>query len=74
MYATSIVQAPSLTLASGITISDIKMALEIIALVRDTENSSLFPFKPRLLLFRWNRQTERSHLRSGAAVCEWSSM
>ena len=51
MHATSIVQAPSLNLASGIAISDIKMALEIIALVRDTENSLLFNHSSRVYYF-----------------------
>jgi len=35
MHTTSIVQAPSLTLASGITIPDSKMAREVTELVRD---------------------------------------
>ena len=51
MHATSIVQAPSLNLASGIAISDIKMALEIIALVRDTENSLLFNHSSRVYYY-----------------------
>ena len=56
MHTTSIVQASSLTLASGITIPDSKMAREVTELVRDTENSLLFHhFEPRLLLFRCNR-------------------
>jgi hypothetical protein len=41
MHTKSIVQAPSLTLASGITIPDSKMAREVTELVRDTENSLL---------------------------------
>src|SRR5437773_2039413 len=60
----------TLTLASGVTIPDSKVAREVTELVRDTENSLLFKFKPRLLLCRCNRQTERSHLRAGAAVYE----
>ena len=71
MHNTSIVQAPSLTLASGVTIPDSKMAREVTELVRDTENSLLFNHSSRVYYFcRCNRQTERSHLRSGAAVCE----
>jgi hypothetical protein len=46
MYAKSIVQAPSLTLASGVTIPDSKMAREVTELVRDTENSLLFSGTP----------------------------
>ena len=42
MHTTSIVQASSLTLASGITIPDSKMAREVTELVRDTENLLLF--------------------------------
>jgi hypothetical protein len=42
MHTTSIVQAASLTLASGVTIPDSKMAREVTELVRDTENTLLF--------------------------------
>ena len=48
MHTTSIVQAPSLTLASGITIPDSKMAREVTELVRDTENSLLFNHSSRV--------------------------
>jgi len=51
MHATSIVQAPSLTLASGITIPDSKMAREVTELVRDTENSLLFNHSSRVYYF-----------------------
>ena len=51
MHTTSIVQAPSLTLASGITIPDSKMAREITELVRDTENSLLFNHSSRVYYF-----------------------
>ena len=65
MTTTSIVQTPSLTLASGVTIPDSKMAREITELVRDTENSLLFNHSSRVyLLLRCSRQTERPHLRS----------
>jgi hypothetical protein len=60
MHTMSIVQAPSLSLASGITIPDSKMAREITELIRDTrELVAVQPFKPRLLLFLCNRQTEK---------------
>ena len=51
MHTSSIVQAPSLTLASGITIPDSKMAREITELVRDTENSLLFNHSSRVYYF-----------------------
>ena len=51
MHTTSIVQAPSLTLASGITIPDSKMAREITELLRDTENSLLFNHSSRVYYF-----------------------
>jgi hypothetical protein len=51
MHTTSIAQAPSLTLASGITIPDSKMAREITELVRDTENSLLFNHSSRVYYF-----------------------
>ena len=51
MHTKSIVQAPSLTLASGITIPDSKMAREVTELVRDTENSLLFNHSSRVYYF-----------------------
>jgi len=51
MHATSIVQVPSLTLASGVTIPDSKMAHEVTELVRDTENSLLFNHSSRVYYF-----------------------
>jgi hypothetical protein len=51
MHTTSVVQAPSLTLGSGITIPDSKMAREITELVRDTENSLLFNHSSRVYYF-----------------------
>ena len=65
MNKTSVVQAPSLTLASGVTIPDSKMAREVTELVRDTETALLFNHSSRVYyFFRSNRQTERSHVRS----------
>jgi hypothetical protein len=51
MHSTTIVQAPSLILESGITIPDSKMAREVTALVRDTENSLLFNHSSRVYYF-----------------------
>jgi hypothetical protein len=51
MHTTSIVQGPSLTLASGVTIPDSKMAREVTELVRDTENSLLFNHSIRVYYF-----------------------
>jgi hypothetical protein len=51
MHTTSIVQAPSLTLTSGVTIPDCKMAREVTELVRDTENSLLFNHSSRVYYF-----------------------
>jgi HD superfamily phosphodiesterase len=51
MNTTSIVQAPSLALASGVTIPDSKMAREVTELVRDTENSLLFNHSSRVYYF-----------------------
>jgi len=51
MQSTSIVQAPSLTLASGVTIPDSKMAREVTELVRDTENLLLFNHSSRVYYF-----------------------
>ena len=51
MHPTSIVHSPSLTLASGITIPDSKMAREVTELVRDTENSLLFNHSSRVYYF-----------------------
>ena len=71
MHTTSIVQAPSLTLSSGITIPDSKMAREVTELVRDTETLLLFNHSSRVYYFSAaTGKTERSQLRSGAAVCE----
>jgi HD domain len=51
MRTTSTVQARSLTLASGVTIPDSKMAREVTELVRDTENSLLFNHSSRVYYF-----------------------
>ena len=51
MHTSPIVQAPSLTLASGVTIPDSKMAREVTELVRDTENSLLFNHSSRVYYF-----------------------
>ena len=51
MQKTSVVQAPSLTLASGVTVPDSKMAREATELVRDTENSLLFNHSSRVYYF-----------------------
>src|ERR1700680_2601733 len=51
MQTKLIVQAPSLTLASGITIPDSKLAREATELVRDTENSLLFNHPSRVYYF-----------------------
>src|SRR5438067_12091936 len=51
MSARSIVQAPSLALASGVTIPDSKVAREVTELVRDTENSLLFNHSSRVYYF-----------------------
>ncbi len=51
MHTKSIVQVPSLTLASGITIPDSKLAREVTELVRDTENSLLFNHSSRVYYF-----------------------
>ena len=51
MHTTSIVQAPSLALSSGITIPDSKMAREVTELVRDTESSLLFNHSSRVYYF-----------------------
>src|SRR5260370_37746758 len=47
MHKTSIVQPPSLTLASELTIPDSKMARAVTQLVRDTENTLLFNHSSR---------------------------
>src|SRR5439155_18929695 len=47
MHTTSIVQAPSLTLPSGVTIPDSTMPREVTELLRDTENSLLFNHSSR---------------------------
>ena len=51
MHSMSIVPAPSLTLASGVTIPDSQMAREVTELVRDTENSLLFNHSSRVYYF-----------------------
>jgi hypothetical protein len=51
MHNTSIVQAPSLTLASGVTIPDSRIAREATELVRETENSLLFNHSSRVYYF-----------------------
>jgi len=51
MHITSIVQVPSLTLSSGVTIPDSKMAREVTELVHDTEDSLLFNHSSRVYYF-----------------------
>jgi HD domain len=51
MNATSFAQSQSLTLASGVTIPDSKMAREVTELIRDTENSLLFNHSSRVYYF-----------------------
>jgi hypothetical protein len=51
MHTQSIVQPSSLTLASGISIPDSKLAHEVTELVRDTENSLLFNHSSRVYYF-----------------------
>ena len=51
MHTSPIAQAPSLTLATGVTIPDSKMAREVTELVRDTENSLLFNHSSRVYYF-----------------------
>jgi hypothetical protein len=51
MHTTSIVQAPPLALASGVTIPNSKMAREVTELVRDTESSLLFNHSSRVYYF-----------------------
>ena len=71
MHKMPAVQAPSLTLASGVAIPDSTMAREVTELVRDTETLLLFNHSSRVYYFSAaTGKTERSQLRSGAAVCE----
>jgi HD domain len=51
MHTKSIVQAPSLTLASGVTIPDSTMAREVTELIHDTENPLLFNHSSRVYYF-----------------------
>jgi HD domain len=51
MNATSAAQSQSLTLASGVTIPDSKMAREVTELVRDAENQLLFNHSSRVYYF-----------------------
>ena len=51
MHSTPSVQASSLTLPSGATIPDSKMAREVTELVRDTENALLFNHSSRVYYF-----------------------
>ena len=51
MNKTSVVQAPSLRLASGVTIPDSKMAREVTELIRDTETALLFNHSSRVYYF-----------------------
>jgi HD domain len=51
MHTKSIDQSASLTLASGITIPDSKLAREVTELVRDTENPLLFNHSSRVYYF-----------------------
>jgi hypothetical protein len=57
------------TLASGVTITDRKMAREVTDWFADTENALLFNDSRRVYYFL---QTERYHLRFGVAVCKCS--
>jgi hypothetical protein len=51
MHTTSIVEATSLSLASGVTIPDSQMAREVTELVRDTESPLLFNHSSRVYYF-----------------------
>jgi hypothetical protein len=51
MHTKSVVQAPSLILASGVTIPDTTMAREATELIHDTENSLLFNHSSRVYYF-----------------------
>jgi hypothetical protein len=51
MRTTAIVHAPSLTLASGVTVPDSTMAREVTELVRDTESPLLFNHSSRVYYF-----------------------
>ena len=51
MHTRSTIEAPPLTLVSGVTIPDSKMAREVTELVRDTENSLLFNHSSRVYYF-----------------------
>src|SRR6202162_3599116 len=51
MHSTSIIRAPSITLASAETIPDSKIARESTKLVRDTENPLLFNHSSRVYYF-----------------------
>ena len=51
MQNTSIIEAPALTLASGVTIPDSRIAREVTEMVRDTENSLLFNHSSRTYYF-----------------------
>jgi hypothetical protein len=51
MHSTSIIRAPSITLASGVTIPDSRIAREATELVRDTENPLLFNHSSRVYYF-----------------------
>ena len=51
MHSTSIVRAPSLTLASGVTIPDSRIAREATELVRDTVSQLLFNHSSRVYYF-----------------------
>jgi hypothetical protein len=51
MHNASIIQPPSLSLASGVAIPDSTMARQVTELVRDSENSSLFNHSSRVYYF-----------------------
>src|SRR5450432_926068 len=51
MHATFTDRAPSLTLASGVTIPDSRIARQATELVRDTENALLFNHSSRVYYF-----------------------
>jgi hypothetical protein len=51
MHTESTIQAPSLILASGVTVPDCKMAREVTELIRDTESSLLFNHSSRVYYF-----------------------
>ena len=57
MHTTSIIQAPSLALASGVTIPDSKMAHEVTQRIRESESGLLFDHSTRV--YFWAALTAR---------------